>query len=112
MVATDVELAEGLLFIFRASSSGLEAGGSVLTLVAGLESTLMTGMAGLEVVCRGAPSRLLRVVVELTVKDSWEEVVAGEETGFSGSGAGSSRNFWILLKAAFFSWSRSFTVMV
>lgn len=87
--ATDVELAGMLLFIFSASSSGLEAAGAVLTLLAGLGSRLMTGMAELEAVGRGAARRLLRVVVlvELMVEGSWVEVVAGGETDFSGSGA-------------------------
>lgn len=76
---------------------------------------MMTGMAGLEeAVGRGAARRLLRVVVvvELAEEAGWVEVVAGGETDFSGSGAGVSRTFWILLMAAFFSSSRSFTVMV
>lgn len=87
----------------------------MLTLLPGLGSRLMTGMAGLEeAVGRGAARRLLRVVVvvELAEEAGWVEVVAGGETDFSGSGAGVSRTFWILLMAAFFSSSRSFTVMV
>lgn len=106
-----------LLFIFRASSSGLEAADAVLTLLPGLGSRLMTGMAELEAVGRGAARRLLRVVVvvggaEVVDKAGWVEVEAGGETDFSGSGAGVSRTFWILLMAALFSSSRSFAVMV
>lgn len=112
VLAADVELAGTLIFIFRASSSGLEAAGAVLTLLPGLGSRLMTGMAELETVCRGAARRLLRVVVELVEEAGWVEVMAGGETNFSGSGAGVSRTFWILLMAAFFSSSRSFTVIV
>lgn len=113
VLAADVELAGMMLFIFRASSSGLEAAGAVLTLLPGLGSRLMTGMAELEAVGRGAARRLLRVVVvELVEEAGWVEVVVGRETGSSGSGAGVSRTFWILLMAAFFSSSRSFTVMV
>lgn len=89
VLAADVELAGVLLFIFRASSSGLEAAGAVLTLLPGLGSRLMTGMAELETVGRGAARRLLRVVVvvELVEEAGWVEVVAGGETDFSGSGA-------------------------
>lgn len=111
--AAGVELAETLLFIFRASSSGLEAAGTVLTLVLGLGSRLMTGMVELEVdVGRGAARRLLRVGVEVVEAGGWVDAVAGGGTVFSGSGAGVSRTFWILLMAAFFSSSRSFAVMV
>lgn len=112
-LAADVEIAG--VFIFRASSSGLVAAGTVLTLLPGLGSRLMTGIAELETVGRGAASRLLRVVVvvvELVEGAGWVEVVAGGGTGFSGSGAGVSRTFWILLMAALFSSSRSFTVIV
>lgn len=84
--ATDVELAGMLLFIFSASSSGLEAAGAVLTLPPGLGSRLMTGMAEVEAVGRGAARRLLRVVV-LVEEGSWMEVVAGGDTDFTGSGA-------------------------
>lgn len=112
MFAAGVELAGVLLFIFRASSSGLEAAGAVLTLLTGLGSRLMTGMAELEAVGRGAAKRLLRVVVELLEEAGWVEVTAGGVGDSSGSGAGISRTFWILLMAAFFSSSRSFTVIV
>lgn len=115
VLAADVELAGMMIFIFRASSSGLEATGAVLTLMPGLGSRLMTGTAELEAtVGRGAARRLLRVVavVELVERAGWVEVVAGGEMDFSGSGAGVSRTFWILLSAAFFSSSRSFAVMV
>lgn len=118
VLGADVELAGVLLlFIFRASSSGLEAADAVLTLLPGLGSRLMTGMAELEAVGRGAARRLLRVVVvvggaEVVDKAGWVEVEAGGETDFSGSGAGVSRTFWILLMAALFSSSRSFAVMV
>lgn len=86
VLAADVELAGVLLFIFRASSSGLEAAGAVLP---GLGSRLMTGITELETVGRGAARRLLRVVVvvELVEEAGWVEVVAGGETDFSGSGA-------------------------
>lgn len=63
VLAADVELAGMLLLIFRASSSGLEAAGAVLAPLLGLGSRLMTGMAELEVMGRGAAKRLLRVVV-------------------------------------------------
>lgn len=88
VLAADVELAGPLLFIFRASSSGLEAG-AVLTLLPGPGSRFMTGMAELEVASRGAARRLLRVVVvvELVEEAGWVEVAAGGETDFSGSGA-------------------------
>lgn len=78
-----------MLFIFRASSSGLEAAGAVLAPLPGLGSRLMTGMADLEVVGRGAARRLLRVVVvvELVEERGWEEAVADGEADFSGSGA-------------------------
>lgn len=113
VLAADVELAGVLIFIFRASNSGLETAGALLTLLLGLGSRLMTGMAGLGAVGRGAARRLLRVVVlELVEEAGWVEVVAGGDTDFSGSGAGVSRTFWILLRAAFFSSSRSFTVIV
>lgn len=114
MLAADVELPGMLIFIFRASSSGLEAMGAVLTLLLGLGSRLMTGIAELETVGRGDARRLLSVavVVEPVEKVAWVEVVAGEETGFSGSRAGVSRTFWILLMPALFSSSRSFAVIV
>lgn len=63
VLAAGVELAGVVVFIFRASSSGFEAAGAVLTLLPGLGSRLMTGMAELEDVGRGAARRLLRVVV-------------------------------------------------
>lgn len=87
-MAADVELAGVLLFIFRASSSGLEAAGAPPPLP-GLGSRLMTGMAEMEAVGRGAARRLLRVVVveELEKGVGWEEVVAAGEADFSGSGA-------------------------
>lgn len=114
VLAAGVELAGVEVFIFRASSSGLEAAGAVLTLLLGLGSRLITGMAELDAVGRGAASRLLRVVVEVElVEDAGRvEVVAAGDADFSGSGAGVSSTFWILLIAAFFSSSRSFTVMV
>lgn len=87
MLTVDVELIGELLFIFRASSSGVEAAGAVPTLVAGLGSRLMTGMVAVEVVGNGAVRRLLRmvVVVELEDEERWERAGSGE--GFSGSGA-------------------------
>lgn len=114
VLAAGVELAGVMVFIFRASSNGLEAAGAVLTLLLGLGSRLMTGMAALEAVGRGAARRLLRVVVvvELVEEAGWVEVVAEGDGDFSGSGAGVSNTFWILLMAAFFSSSRSFTVIV
>lgn len=104
----------GLLLFFRASSSGLVAAGTEATLLLGLGSRLMTGMEELEAMGRGAARRLLRVVVlvELVEEAGWVEVVGVGVTGFSGSDAGVSRTFWILLMAAFFSSSRSFTVIV
>lgn len=88
VLAADVELTGMLLFIFRASKSGLEAACAVLTLLPGAGSRLMTGITVLEVLGRGAARRLLRVVVavELVEERSWEEVMAGGETDFSGSG--------------------------
>lgn len=112
VLAAEVELGGTLLFIFRASSRGFEAAVAVLAPLPGLGSRLITGMAALETVGRGAAKRLLRVVVELVEEVGWVEVVAGGEADFSGSGAGVSRTFWILLMAAFFSSSRSFTVIV
>lgn len=87
VVTVDVELTGGLLFIFRASSSGFEAAGAVPTLGAGLGSRLMTGMAAMEVVGSGAVRRLLRmvVVVVLEEEERWGRAASGE--GFSGSGA-------------------------
>lgn len=118
VLAAGVELAGVLIFIFKASSRGLGAAGEAV-LLPGLGSRLMTGMAELEVLGRGAARRLLRVVVEVVmeaaaavVEAAWVDVVAGGETDFSGSGAGVSRTFWILLMPAFFSSSRSFTVIV
>ncbi len=93
VLAADVEQIEMLLLIFSASCSGLEAAGAVLTLMTGLGSRLMTGMAELEAVgrgaARGAARRELRVVVEaeLAEEGGWVEVEAGGETDFSGSGA-------------------------
>lgn len=101
-VAAGVELSgAGVLLFFRASSSGLgaaagvEAAGAVVTLELGLGSRLMTGMAELEEVGRGAARRLLRVVVlvELVEEVSSAEVVVGGGADFSGSGAGVSRTF-------------------
>lgn len=93
VLAADVALTGMLLFIFRASKSGLEAACAVLTLLPGVGSRLMTGIAALEVLGRGAARRLLRVVVavgvavvELVEERSWEEEMAGRETDFSGSG--------------------------
>lgn len=83
VLAADVEVAEVFVFIFRASSSGLEAGGTILVLMPGQGSRLMTGMAGLEAVGRGAAKRLLRVVV--VEEAGWVKVVAGGV--FSCSGA-------------------------
>lgn len=123
VVAMAAELAGGvLIFILRASSSGLGAADEALPL-AGLGSRLMTGMEEVEVLGRGAARRLLRVVeeemaVEVEAAAVEEgaatsvDVVAGGGTDFSGSGTGVSRTFWILLMPAFFSSSRSFTVMV
>lgn len=91
--AADVEVAEGLIFIFRASSSGLEAGGAIFLLLPGLGSRLMTGMAELEAVGKGAAKRLLKVlVVELVEEGGWVEVVVGGEGVFSGSGAKQGQN--------------------
>lgn len=116
VLAAGVELAGVTVFIFRASSSGLEAAVAVPTLLAGLGSRLMTGMGALEAVVRGAARRLLRVVVEVEElveeEAGWEEVETGGDEDFSGSGAGVSKTFWILLIPAFFSSSRSFTVIV
>lgn len=86
VLAADVEVAEVFVFVFRASSSGLEAAGAILVLLPGAGSRLMTGMAGLEAMGRGAAKRLLRVVVvQLVVEAGWVEVVAGRV--FSCSGA-------------------------
>lgn len=86
MLAPDVEVAEVFIFILRASSSGLEAAGAILVLLPRLGSRLMTGMAELEAVGRGAARRLLRVVVvELVEEVGWVEVVIWR--GFAGSGA-------------------------
>lgn len=87
-LTVDGELIGVPLFIFRTSSSGLEAAGDVATLLTGLGFRLMTGMAAAEVVGNGAASRLLRmvVVVEL-VEGHWERAVSERETDFSGSGA-------------------------
>lgn len=87
-LTVDGELIGVLLFIFRTSSSGLEAAVDVVTLLTGLGFRLMTGMAAAEVVGNGAASRLLRmvVVVEL-VEGHWERAVSDGETDFSGSGA-------------------------
>lgn len=119
--AEAAELAGEVIFIFRASSRGLEAAAELLLLLLlpGLGSRLITGMVELEVLGRGAARRLLRVVVVVVVEEveeeaaaAWVEVMAGGETDFSGSAAGVSRTFWILLMPAFFSSSRSFTVTV
>lgn len=122
VVDTDTELAlvadvgEGALAFFKASSSGLGAAGTVPALLTGLGSRLMTGVAELDV-GKGAARRLLKVVVEVVAVEPAEgagrvEVVAEGETVFSGSGAGVSRTFCILLIPAFFSSSRSLTVTV
>lgn len=104
VLAAGVVLEGMMLFIFRASSRGLEAAGAELMLLTGLGSRLITGMVELEEVGRGAARRLLRVVVlaELVEEEgSWVEVavavvvvaVAGGGADFSGSGAGVSRTF-------------------
>lgn len=113
VLAAEVELAGMLIFIFRASSSGLDAAGAEPTLTLGLGSRLMTGVLESveEAVGRGEARRLLRVVM-LLEEAGWREVETAGATDFSCSGAGVSRTFWILLSAAFFSSSRSFTVMV
>lgn len=88
MLAAGVEVAETPVFIFRASSSGLGAGGALLLLLPGLGSRLMTGMTEVVSVGKGAAKRLLKVVVvELVKQVGWLEVVAWEEGVFSGSGA-------------------------
>lgn len=86
--AADVELAGTMVFIFRASRSGLEAAGAVLTLMLGIGSKLITGMAELDTVGRGAARRLLRVGVGVVVDAAgWVDMAAGGVMGFSGSGA-------------------------
>lgn len=88
VLTVDGELIGVLLFIFRTSSSGLEAAGAVPTLVTGLGSRLMTGMAAVDAVGNGAARRLLRMVVVVELVDGcWERAVSGGETDFSGSGA-------------------------
>lgn len=110
VLTADVKAGGMVLFIFRDSNSGLEGAGVVPALVVGLGSRLMTGMAELEALDRGAVRRLLRVVVVVElVEEDWLDVEAGRET-LSGCGAGVSRTLWILLMAALFSSSRSWTV--
>lgn len=90
-LTVEAELMGEPLFIFRASSSGVEAAGAGTTLAAGPGSRLMTGMAGEQLVGNGAVRRLLRVVVEVELEvveedeESWGG--AGSGGGFSGSGA-------------------------
>lgn len=62
-LAADMELAGIFVFIFRASRSGLEVLEAVLTPLTGLESRLITRVAELDGVGKGAARRLLRVVV-------------------------------------------------
>lgn len=94
-LTVDGELIGGLLFIFRTSSSEGEAVGAVATLVTGLGSRLMTGMAAAEVVGNGAASRLLKIVVVVELGEGrWERVVSGGETDFSGSDAGKKNKNW------------------
>lgn len=117
VLAADMGAEEVFVFIFRASSSGLEAAGATVLLLPGLGSRLMTGMAGLGAVGRGAANRLfkvvvLEVVVEMAEEEGRLEVATGGEGDFSGSGAGVSRTFCSLLNAAFFSSSRSFAVIL
>lgn len=91
-LTVDGELIGVLLFIFRTSSSGLEAAGDVVTLLTGLGFRLMTGMAAADVVGNGAASRLLRMVVVVKlVEGHWERVVSDGETDFSGTGAGKKK---------------------
>lgn len=93
VLVADVVLAGVLIFIFRASSSGLDAADVVLTLLPGLGSRLITGMTPLDDVGRGVARRLLRVVVvevEMVEEDEgagWVDMVARGAAGFSGSGA-------------------------
>ena len=65
VLGADMELAGVLVFIFRASRSGLEVLGAVLTLLPGLESKLITGMEEVDVVGKGVARRLLKVVVKV-----------------------------------------------
>lgn len=78
-----VELTEPLLFIFSASSSGLEAVDGAMVALLGLGSRLMTGMVELGVVGKGAARRLLRVVVG----GGLEAATSGEGAAFSDSGS-------------------------
>lgn len=89
VLVADGEMAEVFVFALRASSSGLEAAGVIPVLLPGLGSRLMTGMAGLEAVGRGAANRLLRVVVvELLEEMAWVEVVVGRIFSCSGAKQG------------------------
>lgn len=84
VAAAGVELTGTLLFIFSASSSGLEAADGATGALLGLGSRLMTGMVELlDVVGRGAARRLLRGVVG----GGLEAAVSGEGAVFSGSGS-------------------------
>lgn len=83
VAAAGVELTGTLVFIFSASSSGLEAADGATVALLGLGSKLMTGMVELDVVGRGAARRLLRVVVG----GGLETAMSGEGAVFSGSGS-------------------------
>lgn len=83
MEVAGVELTETLLFIFSASSSGLEVVDGTTVALLGLGSRLMTGMVELDAVGRGAARRLLRVVVG----GGLEAVMSGEGAAFSDSGS-------------------------
>lgn len=83
VAAAGVELTGMLVFIFSASSSGLEAADGATVALLGLGSKLMTGMVELDVVGRGAARRLLRVVVG----GGLETAMSGEGAVFSGSGS-------------------------
>lgn len=87
VLTAGVALTGTLLFIFKASSSGFEAADAVTAPLLGLGSRLMTGMAEVDAVGRGAARRLLRVVVEALVEGGGlEAAMSGEETAFSDSG--------------------------
>lgn len=79
--AAGAELRRTLLFIFSASSSGLEAVEGTTVALLGLGSRLMTGMVELELVGRGPARRLLRVVVG----GGLEAAMSEEGAAFSGS---------------------------